>query len=118
MHPNGKKAVSPYPYLKKAVHLLAPAPPPGKGFTLKLTGTIVSADTTELTMTVATVAAWPSHVKQSKVNRDVTLVLPPDSTETYLPGEKVVAWTLPAPGTVEALTGAPGALSADRVLLL
>jgi hypothetical protein len=118
VHPNGKKAVSPFPYLKKAAHLLAPAPPLGKGFTLKLSGTVVSADASELTITVATVAAWPSHVKQSKVNRDVTLALPADSTETYLPGEKVVAWTLPAPGTVEALTGAPGALSADRVLLL
>ena len=118
VHPNGKKAVSPFKYLQKAARLLAPAPPPGKGFTLKLTGTVVSADATELTITVATVAAWPSHVKQSKIDRAVTLELPADSTDTYLPGEKVVAWTLPAPGTVDALTGAPGALSLDRVQLL
>ena len=110
--------MSPFPYLQKAAHLLAPAPPPGKGFTLKLTGTVVSADTTELTMTVSNAAAWPSHVKQANVNRDVTLELPADSTDTFVPGEKIVAWTLPAPGTIDALTGAPGALSLDRVQLL
>ena len=118
VHPKGKSAVSPFPFLQKASHLLAPAPPAGRGFTLKLTGTVVSADTTELTISVATTAAWPSHVKQSKVNREVTLELPADSTDTFLPGEKVVAWTLPAPGTIDALTGAPGALSLDRVQLL
>lgn len=118
VHPNGKNAVSPYRYLRKAAHLLAPAPPAGKGFTLKLTGTVVSADATELTLTVSSVAAWPSHVKQSKVNRDLTISLPADGTETFVPGEKVVVWTLPAPGTIDALSGAPGALSADRVLLL
>jgi Peptidase family M23 len=118
VHPNGKKAVSPFAFLRKALHLFAPAPPLGKGFTLKLSGTVVDASDTELTITVATIASWPSHVKQSKVNRDVTLELPVDSAETFLPGEKVVAWTLPAPATVDALTGAPGALSLDRVQLL
>jgi hypothetical protein len=118
VHPNGKKAVSPFRYLNKAARLLAPAPPAGKGFTLRLTGTVVSADSAELTMAVETIAAWPSHVKQTKVNRLLTVELPADATQSFVPGERVGVWTLPAPGTVEALSGAPGALSADRVLLL
>jgi len=32
-----------------------------------------------------------------------------------MPGERIVAWTLPAPSTVEALTGAPDAITLDRL---
>jgi hypothetical protein len=34
-----------------------------------------------------------------------------------VPGQKVVVWTLPSPGTIGAISGAPDALSADRILL-
>jgi hypothetical protein len=113
VHPHGGKAVSPFPYLKKAAQLLVPAPPAGSPFTLKLTGTVVAMDDTELTLNVTTLAAWPSHVKQTKLNRDVTLsATAPDVTI----GQKVVVWTLPAPGTVEAISGAPNALTVDRLL--
>jgi hypothetical protein len=116
VHPHGGKAVDPFPYLKKAAHLLVAAPPAGTGFTLKLTGTVVSADATQLTMNVGSLAAWPSHLKQSKLNRMLLLTLPTadPGTWTFTPGEKIVAWTMPAPGTVAALSGAPGALSVDR----
>jgi Peptidase family M23 len=113
VHPHGGKAVSPYPYLKKAAQLLVPAPPAGSPFTLKLTGTVVASGETELTLNVSTLAAWPSHVKQTKLNRDVVLsATAPDVTV----GQRVVVWTLPAPGTVEAISGAPNALTVDRVL--
>ena len=117
VHPNGGKAVSPFKYLKKAAHLFSPAPPQGSPFTLKLTGTIVAVTGTELTMTVTSSAAWPSHVKQSKLTQTVTLLLPSDaSTGTFAAGTSLVVWTLPAPGTIAALSGAPDALSVDRVL--
>jgi hypothetical protein len=113
VHPNGGKAVAPFPYLQKAAQLLAPAPPAGLPFTLKLTGTIVEATPTALTLTVTSTAAWPSHVKQTKLSRVLTLsATAPAGTI----GQKVVVWTLPAPGTVEAISGAPGALTVDRVL--
>ena len=113
VHPNGGKAVSPYPFLKKAAVLLVPAPPAGSPFTLKLTGTVVTADATELTLDVSTLASWPSHVKQSKLNRMVTLnATAPDVTA----GQKVTVWTTPALGTVPAISGAPGALTVDRLL--
>jgi hypothetical protein len=113
VHPKGGKAVAPFPYLQKAAQLLAPAPPPGTPFTLKLTGTIVAATATDLTLVVASTAAWPSHVKQTKLSRLVTLAA---TAPAVTAGQKVVVWTLPAPGTVEAISGAPGALTVDRVL--
>jgi hypothetical protein len=114
LHPNGKKAVDPYPFLKKAAHLLAPAPPAGRKFSLKLTGTVVAATTDELTMTVDSLFAWPSHVKLTKVGATVTLSLA--NGETFVPGDAVVAFTKAAPATIAALTGAPDALVLDRSL--
>src|SRR3954470_24317846 len=73
VHPKGGKAVTPFPYLQKAAQLLVPAPPAGSPFTLKLTGTIAEVTTADLTVDVDTLAAWPSHVKQTKVDRLLTL---------------------------------------------
>jgi Peptidase family M23 len=118
VHPGSGKAVDPFPYLKKASHLLVAAPAAGSPFTLRLTGTVVSADALQLKMAVTSLAAWPSHLRQSKLNRVLSLTLPPadSGVAIFTPGEKIVAWTLPAPGTIEALTGVPGALSLDRAL--
>ncbi|HEX4677714.1 MAG TPA: M23 family metallopeptidase [Gaiellaceae bacterium] len=113
VHPKGGKAVAPFPYLQKAAQLLAPTPPAGMPFTLKLTGTIVDATPTELTLTVTSTVSWPSHVKQTKLSRVVTLIA---AAPVVTLGQKVVVWTLPAPGTIEAISGAPGALTVDRVL--
>jgi hypothetical protein len=116
VHPGGGKAVDPYPFIKKAPHLLVGAPPAGTGFTLKLTGTVVDATDLELTLTLDTLVSWPSHLKQKKLNRDLTLtVSDPTAVAEAAPGERIVVWTLPAPGTVEALTGAPNAISLDRL---
>jgi hypothetical protein len=120
VHPKGGKAVSPFPFLKKAARLLLAAPPAGAAFTLRLTGTVVTADSQQLTLSVSALTAWPSHLKESKVNRTVSLTVAAVDVgaSAFYPGEKIVAWTLPAPGTLEALTGAPGALSLDRALPL
>jgi hypothetical protein len=113
VHPNGGKAVSPFPYLRKAAQLLVPAPPLGSPFTLKLTGTVASVTPLDLTLTVTSLAAWPSHVKQTKLSRVITLTA---TAPTATIGQKVVVWTLPAPGTLAAISGAPGALTVDRLL--
>jgi hypothetical protein len=115
VHPKGKAAVDPFPFLKKAAHLLTVAPPAGSSFTLKLSGTLVSTDGATLTIAVQTIASWPSHVKQSKVNRQVELTLADSSLMTALTGAKLTVWTQPAPGTLEAITGAPGALMLDKL---
>lgn len=112
VHPSGKSAVDPFRYLNRAPHLLAPAPPAGQMFTLRLTGIVASATATSLTLTADSVAAWPSHVRQTKVGVAVSLAL--GAGESFSPGERIVAWTQPALGSVAALTGAPGALTLDR----
>ena len=116
VHPKGKAAVAPFPFLKKAARMLTVAPPAGSSFTLKLTGTLVSTDGSVLTMAVQTIASWPSHVKQTKVNRELDLTLDdPTLVAALTPGAKLTVWTQPAPGTFEAITGAPGALTLDKL---
>ena len=112
VHPNGKAAIDPFRDLQRAARLLAPAPPTGRMFTLKLTGTVASVTAANVTLTADTVAAWPSHVRQSKLALVVSLELA--AGESFSPGERIVAWTQPAPGTIAALTGLPGALTLDR----
>ena len=122
VHPRNGNAVDPFPFLKKAAHVLVAAPAAGSMFTLRLTGAVVSATDTELSLVVASLASWPSHLKQTKLNRTLTIAIPLDAAvngdlTAALPGQKVVVWTLPAPGTVAAISGAPNALSAERILL-
>jgi Peptidase family M23 len=123
VHPNDGKAVDPFPYLKKAKRLLVAAPPAGASFTLKLQGTIAGTAYGELDVDVQTLQSWPSHLKVTKVGKTVTLEVPdeadvqPVTLDAALPGQKVAVWTLPAPPTLEALLGLPGALSASKILL-
>jgi hypothetical protein len=119
VHPSGKQAVDPFPFIKKAPHLLVTAPAAGKTFTLRLTGVVVSSDGAALTLKVDSLAAWPSHLKQRKLNRVLSLAMTGDQTATapLVAGQAIVAWTSPAPGTMAAMAGAPGALSVARVAL-
>jgi hypothetical protein len=116
VHPKGKAATDPFPFLKTAAHLLVTAPPAGSTFTLRLTGTLMSLNAGELTLNVQALAAWPSHLKQVKVNRPISLTVsdPSAISNDLLPGTKITVWTLPAPGTLDAITGAPGALTLDK----
>jgi Peptidase family M23 len=117
VHPKGKGATNPFPYLKKASRLLVVAPPAGKSFTLKLTGTLVAVEGEELIMNVQTLAAWPSHLKQTKVNRTLSLTIGDLAgvDPTLLSGTKITVWTEPSPGTLSAITGAPGALTLQKL---
>jgi len=132
VHPNGGKATDPYPYLQAAQHLLFAARP-GTPFSLALTGTVVSATATELTVNVTTSHAYPSNITLTKLNQPITLNVPAtalvqgvDASGAYrtltsivlaVKGEKAVVWTQPAPATLKAQRGDPGALSAALVQL-
>jgi len=122
VHPRGGEATSPFAYLKRAKRLLVAAPPAGRAFTLKLQGTVLAAGQDEVDVKVDTLQAWPSHLKVTKLQKTITLDVPigaPVSSMdlTSLTGLKVAVWTLPALPTLDALTGAAHALSAQKIEL-
>jgi len=123
VHPRDGGAVDPFPYLKKATHLLMAAPPAGTAFTLRLEGTVVTAADTELDVKVDTLQALPSRIKVTQPGKTLTLSVPapalvsPARLGATLPGRKVSVWTLPALPTLAALTGEAYALSAQKIEL-
>jgi hypothetical protein len=129
VHPNGGAAVSPYPYLQTAQKLLFFAKP-GTPFTLTLTGTVVAATDTSLTLTLSTLQAFPMNLKLKGLTQQHTLTVPATAVVQQKPpagpgarllaafeGEPVVVWTQPAFATTKAMLGADGALSAALVQL-
>ena len=132
VHPNGGRAVSPYPYLQKAYKLLFSGKA-GTPFVLTLTGTVVSTTLNRLVVNVSTSQAWPSGVILTKLNRTLAVTVP-ESTVVQSPGptgafrivtnlslaekgQKVVVWTQPAPASLKAQRGDDGVLSAALVQL-
>ena len=123
VHPNGGAAVSPYPYLQAAQKLLFYAKP-GTPFTLALSGTVVSADDTSLTVQLSTLTAFPMNLKLTKLTQTLTLTVPETAvvqpaarTLAASPGDHVTVWTQPALATTKAMLGADGALSAALIQL-
>ena len=132
LHPNGGRAVSPYPWLQKAYKLLFTAKA-GTPFALTLTGTVVSATIDRLLVNVSTSQAWPMGVTLTKLNRTIavnvpvtTIVQSMSTTGTFRnvadvttaqKGNKVVVWTQPAPASLKAQRGDDGVLTSALIQL-
>ena len=129
VHPAGGAAVSPFPYLQTAQHLLFFAKT-GTPFMLALTGTVVSTTDTTLTLQLSLLQAFPMNLTLKGLTQQLTLTVPVTAVVQQKPpatpgarllsayaGERVVVWTQPALATLKAMLGTDGALNAALVQL-
>jgi hypothetical protein len=138
LHPNGRRAVSPYKWLRRAESLLFALPEPDLARaaagapTLSLSGRVESveqgADGEPGTLTVAVTSVSLSTGGTWTVKRSVTLAVLPEATferagkgtkapslSSLEPGTKVRVWTGEVELSVATQLARPGVLAAARV---
>jgi hypothetical protein len=133
VHPKDGNAVDPFSFLNEATRLLFPLPAKAvRRVTLGLKGTPLSAGAGTLALSVTSVRVWPGGAWTTVPARQVELAVPADAvldssvadqiaspTRRALSSRSVtplVVFTRPLPPTLDAATGASGALSVDRIL--
>jgi hypothetical protein len=125
VHPNGGKAVSPFPYLKRGRHLLYAAAP-GSLVSLKLKGRIAATPSGTLQLSVDSLRA-SSGLRIANVGLTVSLALPPDAVVTsessligaprLVRGKTATVTTLREETTLDTELAKPGTLTVDSVSL-
>lgn len=129
VHPADGQPVDPYPYLRKAVHLLFAADPTT---TVSITaeGIVTATAGSRLTLRITSIVVFPLALKLQKLGRPLVLGVPggaqldtgsgsvetPDAAALEsLVGKNVVVLTEPTPATLSVALFRPGALSASRI---
>src|SRR5581483_3714173 len=129
VHPNDGAAVSPFPYLQKAVHLLVPVNPKAL-VSLSVAGRVVRTSGDRLTIAPSSVTLLPGTQKVAAAVKSIVLSVP-DTTEIdtgdgtigavdsttldALAGQQVVALTAPTKATLAVALAKPGAFAAARI---
>jgi len=131
VHPNGGTDTNPFSHLKRATKLLF-AGREGSQFSLGLRGRVAAAADGAVTLSVASVRAYPGGHWLEVDARQVELAVPPASAvegqlarvagaqglANLKTSARVAVHTAKARVTRETLVGAPGALTVSRVSLL
>jgi Peptidase family M23 len=133
LHPGGRGAVSPYPWLQRAMRLLFYVPT-GSPYSLALTGKVSAVEQKTLRLKVETLRWWPGGLRVPNVNRTVGVDLAYAQLTSPKPaglggqrsvaklisltGRRVTVWTEPAPTTRAAQLGLDGEYFARRVVVL
>jgi hypothetical protein len=129
VHPNDGPAVDPYPYLRKALHLLVPVDPKTT-VSLSAEGTVTGSTGSRLTLAVTSMTVFPGAQKLTNFGRSIVLSIPStaqvdagdgtlgsasSTALSALDGRSVVVLTAPAKATLDVALARPGALSASRI---
>ena len=129
VHPHDGAAVSPFPYLRKALHLFLPVDP-NATVSLSVQGTVTRATGDRLTLASTSMTVLPGTQRltggartivlsvQSTAQIDVgdgTIGSADATTLDQLAGRQVVVLTAPAKATLAVALARPGAISASRI---
>jgi hypothetical protein len=129
VHPNDGAAVDPYPFLRKALHLLVPVDRKTT-ITLSAEGQITATTETRLTLAVTSVTVFPGAEKLSGFAKTLVLSVPGSAqvdagdgsverasatSLAGLVGRNVVVLTSPARATLAVALARPGAIGASRI---
>jgi hypothetical protein len=132
VHPDGKDAADPFPYLNAGQHLLFSVPP-SSVYTLSLAGKVLSTTADTLKLQVDALKEWTTGRAAKKVDRPLTVSVPMGaliqvapsngrtgkvlSLDEATPGAHVIVWTQPAMATLKAERGDDEAITAALILV-
>jgi hypothetical protein len=121
LHPHDGAAASPFTALNRAYRLLFAAPRKGQT-SLWLKGSVLAQQTDALRVQVNSLAVRTTGLKVSGISRAVSFGISEftqiENAVANVAKERATVWTEVMPVTLDAQLGKPGAITAERVLLV
>jgi Peptidase family M23 len=129
VHPHDGAAVSPFPYLQKALHLLVPVSSKTR-ISLSAAGKVVRSTGTRITVALSSLTLLPGSQKLDVTGKSIVLNVPATteldagdgtigvattSSVAGLIGSQVVVQTAPARATFAVAVARPGAFSTSKI---